>query len=234
MASSLPRPVKVLGRGVRRIHGLAVMNFGRISSAAPISNHWGYDRGTPIDRYYIEHFLSQHARDVRGCVLEVQEDDYTVRFGGSDVEASEVLNLDLSNPKATLVGDISDPATLPTRKFDCIILTQTLHLVFDMAAAIANLRRALKPGGVLLVTVPGITPVQPGEGYHWYWSLTEEALQRLLQVSFDPSKIETKCYGNLLSATAFLHGAAVQEIPKRKLDRFDARYPVTIAARAVA
>lgn len=234
MASSWPRPVKVLGRGVRRIHGLAAMNLGRISSAAPISKYWGYDRGTPIDRYYIEDFLSGHAEDVRGRVLEVQEDDYTRRFGGADVTASDVLNLDSSNPKATMIGDLADPATLPEGKFDCIILTQTLHLVFDMAAAVANVRKALRPGGTALVTVPGITRVEPGPGYEWHWSLTGDSLRRLLEASFDPARVDVTSYGNLFAATAFLHGAAVQEVPRRKLDRFDATYPVVVAARAVA
>jgi SAM-dependent methyltransferase len=210
------------------------MNLGRISSASPISRYWGYDRGTPIDRYYIEKFLGEHSSDVRGRVLEVQEDDYTRRFGGADVTASDVLNLDTSNPKATMIGDLADPKTLPSGKFDCIVLTQTLHLVFDMAAAVANVRKALKPGGIALVTVPGITRVEPGPGYEWHWSLTKDSLRRLLEASFDPAKIEVTSYGNLFAATAFLHGAAVQEVSKRKLDRFDATYPVVVAARAVA
>jgi len=210
------------------------MNLGRISSASPISRYWGYDRGTPIDRYYIEKFLAEHSSDVRGRVLEVQEDDYTRRFGGADVTASDVLNLDTSNPKATMIGDLADPKTLPSGKFDCIVLTQTLHLVFDMAAAVANVRKALKPGGIALVTVPGITRVEPGPGYEWHWSLTKDSLRRLLEASFDPAKIDVTSYGNLFAATAFLHGAAVQEVPKRKLDRFDSTYPVVVAARAVA
>ena len=216
------------------MHGIAAMIFGRIGSAAPISDQWGYDRGTPIDRYYIEKFMAAHAGDVRGEVLEVQEDDYTRLYGGADVSGSSVLNLDHSNPKATMIGDLADPATLPKGKFDCIILTQTLHLVFDMAAALANVRRALKPGGVALVTVPGITRVEPGPGYEWHWSLTQDSLRRLMEASFDPAKTEFAAYGNLFAATAFLHGAAVEEVPRRKLDRFDPLYPVVVAARAVA
>jgi len=234
VASKWPRSVKIVARAVRRVHGVATMNAGRIGSKRPLSKNWGYDRGTPIDRFYIEDFLAAHRSDIRGQVLEVQEDDYSRRFGGSAVTGQDVLNLDASNPKATIIGDLSDPATLPRAKFDCIVLTQTLHLVFDMAAAIANVRQALRPGGVLLITVPGITPLQPGLDYDWYWSLTEDSLRRLLAGSFDPSKVKLKTYGNLFAATAFLHGAAVQEVPRRKLTRFDPAYPVTVAARAVA
>lgn len=122
------------------------MHIGRIASTTPLSDVWGEDRGTPIDRHYIEAFLETHAVDVKGHVLEVQEDDYSSRFGGDRVTRQDVLNLDSSNPRATIIGDLAVPATLPAGQFDCIILTQTLHLVFDMAAAIANIHRALRPG----------------------------------------------------------------------------------------
>jgi SAM-dependent methyltransferase len=211
------------------------MGAGRIRSAAPLSDNWGYDRGTPVDRYYIEAFLEEHRGDVRGHVLEVQEDDYSRRFGGNRVTRQDILNVDLSNPKATIIGDLADPTTLPQGQFDCIILTQTLHLVFDMTAAIANLHRALRAGGVLLITVPGITPLDRNEFLDsWYWSLTEPALARLLSGPFDPEKVTLRSYGNLAAATAFLHCAAVEEVGPRRLDRFDRAYPVTVAARAVA
>lgn len=233
-ARKLPRPVKLVGKAVRRVHGAAAIRLGRIGASRPLSDNWGYDRGTPIDRYYIEDFLSRHAADVHGRVLEVQEDDYSRRFGGERVTHQDILNVDNCNPRATIIGDLADAATLPAGKFDCVILTQTLHLVFDMAAALANVRRSLKPGGVLLITVPGITPVGPHEDYDWYWSLTEQSLRRLLHGAFDPEKVTFAAYGNLFAATAFLHAAAVQEVSRRKLDRFDPAYPVTIAARAVA
>lgn len=234
IASRLPRPVKRLGKAVRRVHGVGVMNLGRIRSAKPLSDNWGYDRGTPIDRHYIEAFLGKHATDVQGNVLEVQEDDYSRRFGGANVKRQDILSIDADNPDATIVGDMADPATLPSGQFDCIILTQTLHLVFDMAAALGNVRRALRPGGVALITVPGITPVAPDPNYGWYWSLTEEALRRLLAQHFAEHKTEIATHGNLFAATAFLHAAAVQDVPRRKLDRVDKAYPVTVTARVVA
>lgn len=210
------------------------MRFGRIRSTKPLSRNWGYDRGKPIDRYYIEDFLARHASDVRGHVLEIQEDDYSRRFGGDRVTGQDILNIDASNPRATIVGDLADPGTLPPERFDCIILTQTLHLVFNMAAALANAHRALRPGGVLLITVPGITPLDRYEFLDgWYWSLTEPALQRLLSGPFDADDVTLETHGNLYAATAFLHAAAVEEVSRSKLDKFDRVYPVTISARAI-
>jgi SAM-dependent methyltransferase len=210
------------------------MNLGRIASAKPLSDSWGYDRGIPIDRYYIEAFLARRASDVQGHVLEIQEDDYSRRFGGPSVTAQDILDIDATNPRATIVGDLTDPNTLPDGRFDCIVLTQTLHLVFDMASAIANVHRALRPGGVLLVTVPGISPTGPRGDYDWYWSLTETALRTLLIERFDEEKVTVETFGNLFAATAFLHASAVQDVPKWKLGLSDALYPVTVAARAVA
>lgn len=231
----LPRPIKRALKAARRLFGIHAMNIGRIATTKPLSDVWGEDRGTPIDRHYIEAFLEKHAADVKGHVLEVQEDDYSRRFGGDRVTRQDVLNLDSSNPKATIIGDLADPATLPPATFDCIILTQTLHLVFDMAAAIANIHRALRPGGVALITVPGITPLDRYQFLDsWFWSLTEPALRRLVSGPFPTDNVSCETYGNLYSATAFLHAAAIEEVSRSKLDQRDRVYPVTVAARAVA
>ena len=210
------------------------MNLGRAASARPLSVNWGFEHGTPIDRYYIERFLADHCDDVEGRVLEVQEDDYSRRFGGARIERQDVLHLDPGNPRATIVGDLANPATLAGREFDCIILTQTLHLVFDISSAIANVRRSLKSGGAALITVPGITPRRPDAHDGWYWSPMKEALRRLLCAHFDDGKVTVESFGNLFAATAFLHGAAVEEIVRSKLEPTDPAYPVVIAARAIA
>jgi SAM-dependent methyltransferase len=210
------------------------MGSGRIASLSPLSTDWGFDRGLPVDRYYIERFLDTHSADIRGRVLEVAEDTYSRKFGGSKVERQDVLSL-APDDAATIIGDLAEPGVLPASAFDCIVLTQTLHLIFDLRAAVEQLHRALRPGGVLLLTVPGITPIERG-GWkeNWHWSLTDASLARLLSSSFDREKIELSVYGNLYAATAFLHGAAVEELSRRKLDPFDPAYPVTVAARAIA
>lgn len=212
-----------------------VMARGRGASMTPLCRDFGYSRGTPIDRYYIEAFLAEHAADIHGRVLEVGDDSYARRFGGERVRKQDVLHVDAGQPQATIVGDLAAPGVLPRHAFDCIILTQTLHLIFDMAAAVEQLHDALRPGGVALITVPGISPIDRGEWKgSWYWSLTDVALARLLSGPFDAAKVSVSAFGNLYAATAFLHGAAVEEVETAKLARFDASYPVTIAARAAA
>lgn len=221
--------------GLRRARGRVKMAMGQIANRVPLSTEFGFDRGTPIDRYYVEAFLAANAKDVRGRVLEIGDDSYSRQFGGDRISRQDVLHVDPGHPGATIIGDLCDPTVLPTGAFDCMILTQTLHLIFDMREVVTQIRRALRPSGVALITVPGITPVDRGEwGSSWYWSLTGPALERLLATGFDPKKLGLEVYGNLFSATAFLHGAALEEVSRAKLDPYDAAYPVIVAARAEA
>jgi SAM-dependent methyltransferase len=219
---------RLLGRSPPRVGYVA---WGDLATATPISRKFGYDRGGPVDRYYIERFLGSHAADVGGSVLEVKDAGYTRRFGRDRVTRSEVLDIDAANPNATVIVDLNDAGALPTESFDCIILTQTLQYVFDLGSAVANLHRCLKTGGVLLLTVPAITPVRTRD-MSWYWSFTDLAVARLLESQF-PGASETVSFGNLRSATAFLYGLGMTELSERDLDLADPDYQLVVAARAV-
>ncbi len=208
--------------------------FGDLRRTQPISAHFGWERGQPVDRYYIERFLERQAGDIRGRVLEVGDASYTRRFGGDRVTRSDVLHVDAGSPEATVVADLADAGHVPTDSFDCIVLTQTLHLVFDFAAAVATLRRILAPGGVVLVTVPGISQVDRGEwGNTWYWSFTSHAVQRLFEGEFGSENITVEQHGNVLSAVAFLEGLASHELTESELAANDPAYPVFVGVRAV-
>lgn len=234
-SKGLPPLARKLVRAARRIQTYPLLRVGQFSSSRPLSKAFGFDRGTPIDRFYIEGFLERHSADIRGHVLEVGDDSYSRRFGGDGIDKQDVLHIHAGNPAATIIGDLADPATLPTDRFDCVILTQTLQYVFDVEAAVANIRRSLREGGVALISVPALSPLFEDE---WkashYWLFTSLALERLLAAQFDRNKISVAAHGNLYAATAFLHGAAVEEVRSNKLRKTDSSYPVTITARAVA
>ena len=154
------------------------VRFGDLRRTTPISPDFGYARGGPVDRYYIEGFLARHAADIRGRVLEIGDASYTHRFGGSRVTQADVLHIDPDAPGVTFVGDLADGSMLPDAAFDCIVLTQTLHLIFDHMAALRTLERILAPGGVLLLTVPGISNIATDEwGATWHYSFTHHALR---------------------------------------------------------
>jgi glycosyltransferase involved in cell wall biosynthesis/SAM-dependent methyltransferase len=209
------------------------VRFGDLHRLTPVSDCFGFDRGLPIDRYYIERFLARHASEIAGRVLEIGDDNYTRKFGGARVSRSDVLHVREGNPRATIVGDLTDPRVLPAEAFDCIVLTQTLQLIYDVPRAVACLHRALAPGGVVLVTAPGISQIDKGEwGGTWYWSFTAASLERLFGDVFGERAVMLEEYGNVFAATAFLQGLAVEEVDTADLVPLDRAYPVIVALRA--
>ncbi len=187
----------------------------------PLSE-WGFERGTAVDRHLIEGFLLEHRELVRGRVLEVKEDLYASRLGAASVD---VLDIDAANPLATIVGDLCDVATLPEEAFDAAVVTQTLQLVPDPAAAVANLLRALRPGGAALVTVPSVSRLA-GDFDRWRWT----ALGFRELVTIAGGEAEVRARGNLLACRAFLMGAAVEEFPAGVFERDDPDYPLLVTA----
>lgn len=209
------------------------VNTGDLNRLKPLSTEFGYDRGGPVDRYYIERFLQEQAADIKGRVLEIGDNEYSMRFGGSQITKSDILHIDDSNPQATIVGDLANAPQIPDNSFDCIVLTQTLHLIYECKDALATCHRILKAGGVLLLTVPGITPIDHDSWKTtWYWSFTELALRRMAEESFKTDKLQLQTFGNVYTATSFLYGLGLPEVDQRKLQHQDPHYPVTITLRA--
>lgn len=209
------------------------VRFGDLRRVSPISRNFGMNRGQPIDRYYIENFLSRHAEDIAGHVLEIKDSAYTRRFGGERVSVRDVLDVDDDNPRATIVADLTSADHIPADTFDCIVFTQTLHFIYDMRAAVMTLCRILKPGGVLLATFPGITQTSCGEhGEYYCWALSRLSAQRLFEETFPAQDIEVNAYGNVLAAIAFLHGLASEELRQEELDNHKPDYEVSITVRA--
>ena len=222
--------LKSLKRSAKRL--LRPTEWGDFRSLEPKSRHYGVDRGTALDRHYIEKFLESHQDDVHGVVLEVASDAYARRFGGKRIESTQVVSI-VAGPGVTIVGDLTSPDTLPRDRFDCIILTQTLCFIYDTKAALRSCHDALKPGGVLLMTVPGICQISSfDDGLTGdYWRFTAASARRLLGEVF--AVVDVRSYGNVLAAVAYLHGIAKEELTPEELDHNDREYQLIIAARAV-
>lgn len=213
---------------------MGAVKFGDLRRLSPISRVFGYDRGAPIDRYYIENFLTDRSLDIQGRVMEIGDNFYTRKFGGDRVTKSDILHVVEGNPDATIVGDLSNSDNIPSDSFDCLVLTQTLHLIYDMKAAVKTIDRILKPGGVALVTVPGIGQIAIDEWKdYWCWSLTTLSAQRLFVEVFPKENVTVEHYGNVLAATAFLQGIATEELEKQELDYHDPSYQVLLTIRVV-
>ncbi len=211
------------------------IDFSDLRRLEPIDDGFGLGRGKPIDRHYIEGFLQRSSGDVRGCVLEVGESTYTNRFGAVQVTQQDVLHMDHAHPGVTFVADLADGDGLPSDHFDCFICTQTLQYVYALQPAIATICRILKPGGVLLLTVPGISQISPYDRARWgeHWRFMPQSLERLLGDEKNFAKVSVEGHGNVLAATGFLQGLACEDLTQAELDHRDDRYPVLVTARAV-
>lgn len=210
-------------------------DFGGFGGLSPITDDWGFARGQPVDRVYIERFLSQHRGDIRGHVLEIGDNSYTLRFGGGRVDKSIIADVEMHNVKATIVADLTDAPQVPDNTFDCVILTQVLVLIFDVEAALQTVWRILKPGGIALITVPGISQIgtDATESAAWSWSFYPKTLRKLLVRRFDTQKLIVESFGNVKTAIAFLAGLAQEDLAPEDFRHSDSRYPLIVAARAV-
>jgi SAM-dependent methyltransferase len=222
---------RLLRQGLRRLSRPAWL--GTLRRLTPLSNEWGFDRGTPVDRHYIERFLAEHRADIRGRVLEVKDSTYTDRFGTA-VTRRDVLDINASNPAATIVADLSRAGDVPSESFDCILLTQTLQFIFDTPATLAHTCRILTPGGVLLATVPGISRIAPRYGLKTdYWRFTPASCTALFDEAFGAEQVQVQAHGNVLTSIAFLTGMAREELSSRELDTSDDDFPLILTIRAV-
>jgi SAM-dependent methyltransferase len=198
-----------------------------------LSDSWGYDRGTPIDRYYIERFLEKYRQDIFGRVLEIKDSTYTDRFGAG-VEQREVLDINPSNPRATFIADLAAADAIPSNQFDSFVLTQTLQFIYDTRACLRHAHRILRPGGVLLVTVPSISRIAPRYGLqNDCWRFTPASCSALFAEEFGQGQVTVEAYGNVLTAVAFLTGMASEELSPRELETHDPYFPILVTIRAV-
>lgn len=225
---------KLSGRLDRLVSKLpARLNFWH--RTRPISRSFGLERGWPVDRYYIEAFLGRHAGDIKGHVLEAGGlVSYTRRFGRG-VTRADVLYPKAGHADGTFIGNLETGWQIPSDTFDCLVLTQVYPFIFDLPSAVRHTFRALKPGGVLLASFPGISQICRYDREQWgdYWRFTDMSVQRLFAPVFGAENVEVEAHGNVLAACAFLHGMASRELRPDELLQTDRDYQLTITLRAV-
>lgn len=216
--------------------GREPLDWGELRRPAPLSPLWGVDRGKPVDRYYVEGFLDAHRADIGGRVLEVKDPGYAVRFGGDRVTRADVLDLDPANARATIVADLARADAIASETFDCFILTQTVHIVYEIRSALSHALRILKPGGVLLCTLPALGRVNFENGgldRGDFWRFTEASVRRLFAELLPPEAFAVTVHGNVVACTAFLQGLAAEELRAEELDATDPWVPLLFCVRAV-
>lgn len=218
---ALIRAVQRTNRGLpgRRVR------WGDIARRAPFSSVYGWDRGLPVDRFYIEAFLRRHERLITGSVLEVRSALYASRFGSA--ERVTVLDVDPDNPEADITADLNVQGCLPEAAYDSVILTQVLQYT-DPPAALDNIVRSLRPGGTALVTVPCLGRIDPEAVTNDLWRWTPAGFRQVLKSV--GVRAEVQGHGNALAAAAVMLGLSAEEIPHGRLGEEDASFPVVACA----
>ena len=197
----------------------------------PTSKVFGFDRGTPIDRYYIDQFLLKNRHYIKGNVLEVADRDYSLKYG-SKISNSIILHVKELDDPHSIKGNLETGEGIPENMFDCFIFTQTLPFIYDVKIVVKNILKLLKPNGVALITTGGITPISRYDMDRWghYWSFTDLSLRKLFEEVVIKENIKIETFGNVKSCTFFLYGMAAEEMSNEELDLKDQNYPLAICA----
>lgn len=198
----------------------------------PVSRVFGSERGKAVDRYYIERYLSDNAKYIKGSVLEVLNNKYTLMFGRDKVSESVVSHVKGWGDNTVLCNFETGEGVIQNR-YDCIICTQTLQYIYDLSSAIKNIYKMLRKGGSALITVPGIKPLCVYDSTNWgeYWSFTADSLKRLCSEVCSEKDFELIQYGNVKVTTAYLYGICVEELKESDFELNDPQFPFLICAR---
>jgi SAM-dependent methyltransferase len=203
-------------------------------AAHPVSERFGLERGTPVDRFYIERFLASQTKYITGRVVEIAENTYTLKYGTS-VTYADILHIDNKNKSATIIADLTNPDSVPENVADAFICTQTLNFIYDVNAAIRSIHKMLRPNGKAVITVAGLSQISRYDMDRWgdYWRFTDKSLAKLLSEVFGEENVKVEVMGNVYGATMLLHGIALEEVNISKLAVKDDNYQVILGAIVV-
>lgn len=221
--------IKKIRAFVVRSVNLKRFYFLATRSTNPISRKFGFDRGTPIDRYYIEKFLEQNKHHIKGRCMEVVDNQYTKKFGKNKVTKSDIIDNNPKNKQATIYSDLRKMEKIKSNNFDCLIITHTFGMIDDYDRAIKECYRVLRPDGTLLVTVSSFSPTYDIE--HNFWRFTTASAKLAFGKYF--KNIKVKSFGNVLSGQCFWVGLAMEELTKKELNYNDPHFPCIVSIKAI-
>ena len=211
-----------------------------LSNLGALTKNFGFDRGQPVDRFFISHFLKANIDIINGDILEVAERRYSSVLSTNDAK-KWILNYSadehaVDTSVLSINGDLTKKETLPESSFDCFICTQTLNCIYDLKEAVKTIKSLLRPGGVALITLPSLTQLSGYDSERWgdFWRFTPASAERLFSDVFSEAgaSVKVSAYGNLLAAITLLRGAAVEDLPHSDaLLNFDPEYPVVTCVK---
>lgn len=198
----------------------------------PISTQFATERGTPVDRYYIDKFLGKYSGYIAGDVLEIEDNNYTKKFGGEVVKNAIVMDVGPQRPGITFVANLETGEGIRDEIADCFILTQTLMYIFDLKTAVKNIKRLLKPNGVVLITCSGISQNSKRcmDSYGAYFNFNEAAFERMFEEEKNMQIVTTGSFGNVKTVSAHINGLCCEDLQDVDFDLQDKCYPLIVYA----
>lgn len=207
------------------LRGDGLPRWGNLRRTVPFSTDFGFDRGTPVDRYYLHRFLDAHRAAITGDVLEIQNSGYTRQFG-QHVRTAHSVDVNLT-VTPTFVCDLArSEGVIPSDRYDCFLLPNTLCVLREIDACLRHALRVVKPGGVILASTAGFMPLTPD--YPDYWHLSADGWTEIASRVWAGHEVRVESHGNCLAAVAGMLGLAMEEITPAELDVRDPRYPVLV------
>lgn len=193
----------------------------------PFSECFGLDRGSAIDRYYIEKFLEENKGVITGKCLEIAESTYTLKYG-SDVEPY-ILHVE-GWGENTIKGNLETGEGIEEEQFDCAIITQTLMFTYNLESVAQNIYKMLKKGGSALITVAGISQISLYDQKNWgsYFGFHEDAMNKLFVPVFGEKNVQITSHGNVKTVMGFLYGLCFEDLKQSDFEYDDPAYPLII------
>lgn len=196
----------------------------------PVSKRFALERGTAIDRVYIESFLKTNQDRIQGTVMEIADSRYTKMFG-SNVEQSLMLHLN-GWGKDVIKGSLETGEGLIPDSVDCLICTQTIQFIYDVHEVVRNIHKLLKPGGTALVTAHCLGQISLYDYHNWgeYWRFTDQSMYRLFEECFAKDNIVVQSWGNVKTAIAYQYGLCAEDLKEEDFAYQDEQFPVIVTA----
>ncbi len=175
-----------------------------------------------MDRPFIDDWVRHCSQYITGDVLEFSGSSmYALKYAADKTHLYTATCGKNSSLKADFYFDIENDTTLPDKKFDCIICTQVLNYTLNPVNSVINLKKMLKNGGYMIITVPGTWgPHCANAPFTYNYSLN--GILSVLKNSFEEAQIiEYKCFGNFRSLiNTALWVQAPQDMLREEQDDF--------------
>jgi len=181
LAQVLPPEARERVKGAARTAGRMLALSSRTTSARRRSRAGAHTEPSE--------FALRHLDAVRGRVLVLGDPKLgeVARAAGQGIEECVVWDLDPRNLEASLLADPLEEGSLGASEYDCELVVGRAWQRSDCRVAIANLWRALRPGGSLLLAVPAARTGRDG--------LTEAELSVLVEGCSPVARVEIASAG---------------------------------------